>query len=110
MNQQDSKLELAPQVGGDPVYNFAIARMHYKSVSTAAPDVRLFFRAFTTAATSMEYRPDTYPWDTTTNLPNVGANATDVLTMPFFSVPRSGVAASGDTGNVKTLPASGAGG
>ncbi|MCH8911068.1 MAG: hypothetical protein IH867_10075 [Chloroflexi bacterium] len=97
-------------MGGDPVYNFAIARVHYKSVSTPANNVRLFFRAFTTAATSMEYRPDTYPWDTATNLPTVGANATDVLTIPFFSVPRSGVTALGDTENVKNLPASGAGG
>lgn len=110
VNQQDSRLELSNQVGGNPVYNFAIARMHYKSVSTSAPDVRLFFRAFTTAATSMEYRSETYPWDTASNLPIVGANATDVLTIPFFSVPRSGVAGSGDTENVKTLPASGAGG
>jgi hypothetical protein len=39
----------------------------------------------------------------------VGASATDVLTIPFFSVPRGGVGATGDTQNVKTLPASGAG-
>jgi hypothetical protein len=43
-------------------------------------------------------------------LPTVGATATDVLTIPFFSVPRGGVAGSGDTENLKTLPASGAGG
>ena len=108
-DQQASHLQLSNQVGGDPVYNYAIARVHYKSISTTANDVRLFFRAFTTAATSMEYRPDTYPWDTTTNLPTVGASTTDVLTIPFFSVPRSSVTASGDTGNVKNLPASGAG-
>jgi hypothetical protein len=109
-DQQASRLELSNQVGGDPVYNFAIARVHLKSISTPANDVRLFFRAFTTAATSMEYRPDTYPWDTMTNLPTVGASTTDVLTIPFFSVPRSSLAPSGDTGNVKNLPSSGAGG
>jgi hypothetical protein len=110
MNQYDSRLELSNQVDDEPVYNFAVARMHYKSVGTPAPDVRLFFRAFTTAATSMEYRPETYPWDPATNLPQVGANATDVLSIPFYSVPRATVGTSGDTQNVKTLPASGAGG
>lgn len=109
-DQQASRLELSNEVDDDPVYNFVVARVHYKSASTPANDVRLFFRAFTTAATSMEYRPDTYPSDSVTNLPTVGANATDVLTIPFFSVPRSGVIASGDTENVQTLPASGAGG
>lgn len=110
VNQQDSPLELSNQVAGESVYNYAIARVHYKSIATPAPDVRLFFRAFTTSATSMEYRPETYPWDTATNLATTGANATDVLSIPFYSVPRSGVGASGDTQNVKTIPASGVGG
>jgi hypothetical protein len=110
VNQHDSRLELSTQVGGEAVYNYAVARVHYKSVGTPATDVRLFFRAFTTAATSMEYRPETYPWNPATNLPGVGANTTDVLSIPFFSVPRGTVGASGDTQNVKALPASGAGG
>lgn len=109
-DQQASRLELSNEVDGDPVYNFAVARVHYKSVSTPATDVRLFFRAFTTANTSMTFQPETYPFDPATNLPEVGASATDVLTIPFFSVPRGGVTATGDTENVKTLPASGADG
>jgi hypothetical protein len=109
-NQQGSALELSSQLNGSPVYNFAIARVRYRAVSTTAPDVRMFFRAFTTAATSMEYRAETYPWSPATNLPGVGANATDVLSIPFFSAPRGSVATTGDTQNVKTLPASGAGG
>jgi hypothetical protein len=108
-DQNASQLELAATVDGESVYNFAVARVHYQATTTPADDVRVFFRAFTTAATSMEYRPQTYPWDTTTNLPTVGASATDVLTIPFFSVARSTVATSGDTQNVKDLPASGAG-
>jgi hypothetical protein len=109
-DQQDSRLELAPQVDGEPVYNFAVARVRYRSVGTDAEGVRMFFRAFTTAVTNMQYRPQTYPWDATTNLPTVGASATDVLTIPFFSVPRGSAAITGDTANVKDLPASGAGG
>lgn len=110
VNQYDSRLELSNQVDGESVYNYAIARLHYKSVATPAPNVRVFFRAFTTAATSMEYRPETYPWDPAANLPQVGVNATDVLSIPFFSVPRGSVGTTGDTQNVKTIPASGAGG
>lgn len=108
-DQNTSRLELSPQVDGDPVYNYAVARVRYRSLATPANDVRVFFRAFTTAATSMEYRPETYPWDATTQLPQVGANSTDVLSIPFFSVPRSAVALAGDSGNLKSLPASGAG-
>lgn len=107
-NQAAATLELSSEVDGDPVFNFAVARVHYQSVGTPADDVRVFFRAFTTSATSMEYRPETYPIDGGANLPQVGQNATDILTIPFFSVDR-GALGGGDTENVKTLPASGAG-
>lgn len=108
-NQAAATLELSQEVDGDPVYNFAVTRVHYQSVGTPADDVRVFFRAFTTSATSMEYRAETYPVDGATNLPEVGQNATDILTIPFFSVDR-GALGGGDTENVKDLPASGAGG
>lgn len=108
-NQHDSRLELAAEVDGVPVYNYAIAKVRYSSTATPAPDVRVFFRAFTTAATSMEYRSETYPIDGATTLAGVGASSTDVLSIPFFSVARSAVGTTGDTQNVKSLPASGVG-
>ena len=52
-NQQASRLELATNIGGDPVFNFAVARVHYQSTVTPANNVRVFFRMFTTAVTNM---------------------------------------------------------
>ena len=55
INQQTSKLELSQMVGGNRVYNFAIARVRYRGKVLDAQDVRVFFRLFTTAASSLEF-------------------------------------------------------
>jgi len=108
-NQQDSRLYLAEQREGQPVFNFALARVRYTSTATPAPDVRVFFRLFTTAVTSMAYAADTYPRNPAGTLPTIGQSATDILTIPCFGVSRDTVEATGDTLNTKEVPASGAG-
>jgi hypothetical protein len=106
-NQHDSRLYLSEELEGAPVYNFAIARVRYTSEATAAPDVRVFFRLFTTAVTSMAYAADTYPRNAAGTLPTLGQSATDILTIPCFGVSRDTVEGTGDTLNTKLIPASG---
>jgi hypothetical protein len=104
-DQQDSRLYLSTLLEGEPVYNFAIARVRYRSLATPAPDVRVFFRLFTTSVTSMAYAFDTYPRNAAETLPTLGQSATDILTIPCFGVFRDTVEATGDTVNTKLVPA-----
>ena len=103
-DQNDSRLYLGEELGGDPVFNFAIARVRYRSLATTATDVRVFFRSFTTAVTSMAYATQTYPRNVSETLPVLGASATDVLTIPYFGVARGTVETTGDTVNTKSIP------
>jgi hypothetical protein len=103
-DQNDSRLYLGEELGGDPVFNFAIARVRYRSLGTTATDVRVFFRSFTTAVTSMAYATQTYPRNASETLPVLGASATDVLTIPYFGVSRGTVETTGDTVNTKSIP------
>jgi hypothetical protein len=103
-DQMDSRLYLGTELEGDPVFNFAIARVRYRSLGTTAPDVRVFFRSFTTAVTSMAYANETYPRNGTDTLPVLGQSATDILTIPYFGVSRDTVAGTGDTVNTKSVP------
>jgi galactose oxidase-like protein len=103
-DQQDSRLYLSTLREGEPVFNFAIARVRYRSLSTPAPDVRVFFRLFTTSVTSMAYSLDTYPRNAAETLPTLGQSATDILTIPCFGVSRDSVEATGDTVNTKEVP------
>ena len=103
-DQQDSRLYLSELREGDPVFNFAIARVRYRSLGTTAPDVRVFFRSFTTQVTSMAYATQTYPRNAAETLPVLGASATDVLTIPYFGVSRATVETTGDTANTKPIP------
>ena len=50
-----SQLELSEKVGGTPVYNFAIAKVRYRAIARSATDMRVFFRLFPVATTSLEY-------------------------------------------------------
>lgn len=108
-NQQASRLYLSTLREGEPVFNFAIARVRYRSLATSAPDVRVFFRLFTTAVTSMAYAVETYPRNAAETLPTLGQSATDVLSIPCFGVSRDSVETTGDTVNTKTVPFDGTG-
>jgi galactose oxidase-like protein len=104
-DQQDASLYLSQEGEEGPVFNFAVARVRYRGLALTAKKVRVFFRLFTTAATSLEYRVETYPHHTAGDhvVPDLGANATDVLSIPFFAAPRESVSGSGDPENVQSI-------
>jgi len=86
-----SKLELSSHVGGVPAYNYAFAKVRFRApAGIAADDVRLFFRLFTTEATSLEYRTAVYPrtGDGPDARPQFGRVGGAVASIPFFSEPR----------------------
>jgi hypothetical protein len=111
--QESSKLELSPSVGGDAVFNFAIARVRYQAETVDAENVRVFFRMFTTAATGMEYRPgETYRrFESGSDaIALLGLQAGDVVTLPFFAAARetaNPMTMQSDPKNVQPLKATG---
>lgn len=110
-DQQTSKLELSQTVGGIAVYNFALAKVRYRSADTDAQDVRVFFRLFPWQTTSVEYDQATnYRRDKTGQkvVPLLGKKNNDVTSIPCFASPRIDSAAASmttqtDTPNVQTI-------
>lgn len=112
LDQQTSRLELSGTVGGTPVYNFAVAKVRYRSLVTAATDVRVFFRLFPVATTSLEYdQATTYRRHETggTVIPLLGIKNSEVAAIPCFASPRidaavTSMTAQTDAPNVQTIP------
>lgn len=112
LDQQTSRLELSGTVGGTPVYNFAVAKVRYRSLLTSATDVRVFFRLFPVATTSLEYdQGSTYRRHTSggTVVPLLGIKNNEVASIPCFAAPRVDSAAASlttqvDPANVLTMP------
>lgn len=87
-HEDTSAVEIAGQVGGTSVYNFAIARVRYRALATPAPNVRAFFRMFQASTTSTEYQPSTTYLTGGmggTKIPLLGVVAGEVVTIPFFA-------------------------
>ncbi|MGH9970439.1 MAG: LodA/GoxA family CTQ-dependent oxidase [Pyrinomonadaceae bacterium] len=84
-DQQVSQLELAEQVGGKRVFNFAVARVRYRG-NAGAPGVRVFFRLFTVAATGVDYdQTSTYRRTAgVTPISLLGLQANNVVTIPCY--------------------------
>src|SRR5262249_3323382 len=59
-HQATSTVTTAGTAGMLPVFNFAVARVRYRALSTPAPDIRAFFRVFQASTTSTNYGPVTY--------------------------------------------------
>lgn len=112
VNQQTTRLELSQTVDGTPVYNFAVAKVRYRALSVSATDVRVFFRLFPVATTSLEYdQATTYRRYETggTIIPLLGIKNNEVAAIPCFASPRIDSAAAGmttqtDPPNVLTMP------
>src|SRR5574340_932322 len=110
-DQQTSKLELSQTVGGVAVYNFALAKVRYRSAYTDAQDVRVFFRLFPWQTTSVEYDQATnYRRDKTGQkvVPLLGKKNNDVTSIPCFASPRIDSAAASmttqtDAPNLQTI-------
>jgi hypothetical protein len=90
-DQQTSRLELSQKVNNIPVYNFAIAKVRYRSRDYPATDVRVFFRLFTTATTSLEYnQATTYRKFEQAGkvIPLLGITNNEISAIPCFATPR----------------------
>jgi hypothetical protein len=109
---QSSRLDLSQTVDGVPAYNFAIARVRYKSSSVSAQNVKVFFRLFTTPSTTMEYNQATTYRRTVQGgvvKPLLGIIDGEVATIPFFAAPRIDssavpLASQNDQPNTKLIP------
>lgn len=119
--QRDSELELARVVNGERIYNYAVARVRYRALSTNAENVQCFFRAFTTATTNMRYdvgRNYRRTGDWPDSKPLLGkTDLGELISIPFFAVPRVNTAGAGgvsmetqpiDSPNRKRIDAGGA--
>lgn len=111
-DQYTSRLELSQTVGGTAVYNFAVARVRYKSLDTNASNVRVFFRMFPWETSSVEYNQATgyrrYQSGDRV-VPLLGKKDNNVTAIPCFASPRINSASSSltdqtDTPNVQTIP------
>jgi len=103
VSEQDEVLTVAPLAlrGLDlvPVYNFAIARVHYSGESQPADDVRVFFRLFAANSTATDFEANTYARDPVAypvpaadwgehTTPTPGVQASEYVTIPCFGQPR----------------------
>jgi hypothetical protein len=114
-DQNTSALELSEQVGGQRVFNFAVARVRYRAAVLDAPDVRVFFRLFTTAATGLDYDMTSTYRRTAGPAPIslLGLQGGKLVTIPCFGDARVdttafSLATQTDNLNKRTLEASGA--
>ncbi len=109
--QAASPLELSSHVNGKRVFNYAFARVHYRApMGQNADNVRVFFRAFTTAAASLDYRPGTYPVHPVGSAatPLIGLAGDEVASIPFFARPREAdLRNQTDPQNTRTLAGTG---
>ena len=97
-HEDTSAIELAGVVGAFPplfsgfrIYNFAVARVRYRALTTPAPNVRVFFRMFPASTTSTNFDPNTtYPTGGAgaTKVPLLGVLNGEVVSIPFFAAPR----------------------
>jgi hypothetical protein len=106
-----SQLELSTSVGGQPIFNFAVARVRFRApVGVNADDVRVFFRGFTTASTGFVYNPAAYPRtvDGANAAPLLGLAGGEILSIPFFAEARQAdMTAQVDATNRKQLAGQG---
>ena len=115
-SQESSHLVLYPDVGGNAVFNFAVARVRFRAPNNVkAEDVRVFFRLWTTGWTAMEYSTDdqfgSYPREGNgaTATPRLGLYGGEVNTIPCFAGPRKpSLADQDDETNIQDMQGSGA--
>jgi hypothetical protein len=102
--------------GGTPVYNFAVARVHFANTATPANNVRVFFRLFPGAQGYATFDANALYRSATTSdggvIPLIGTltpGSDEIGTMPFFATPRvnslavSTTTQPQDTPNVQSL-------
>lgn len=88
---QESRLELSSHVNGEPIFNFAVAKVRYRApAGIDAGDVRVFFRMFNVAVTGMEFNTTLYAREGNgvNAAPLLGLVGGEVTTIPFFAEAR----------------------
>jgi hypothetical protein len=118
-DQDISSLDIAGFEGFPPlpVFNYAVAKVRYRALSTAATDVQVFFRMFQAGTTDVSFN-ETTTYRRVGNgaaaVPLLGKFGPTIASIPFFADERVDSAASPMTGqsnatNLKTLPPNSAG-
>jgi hypothetical protein len=118
INEQQEMITTAPQAVRNghkvPVFNFAIARVHYQALSQPADHVRVFFRLFGGNSTDTTFHPDTtyrrFPATYPVPAANYGQQITatggvvgsEYVSLPCYGVPRQ---TADQSGSANTLPA-----
>jgi hypothetical protein len=116
-DENTSQVELSEQVGGSFVFNFAVAKVRYRALSSDAVGVRAFFRLFPVSTTSTDYNQATAYRRATqggVTIPLLGLQGGEVSTIPCFASPRVdtsvlSVTAQTDAPNVRTVTHDGSG-
>ena len=87
-----AKLDLASHANlFFPVFNYAIARVRYRAVTTTAQRVKCFFRMFNVQATGLEFDPNTGYRRSAggpNTVPLLGKAGGAITSIPFFASPR----------------------
>jgi hypothetical protein len=88
-DENTASLALAPaDSGGTAVYNFALARVHYRDLNQDATDVRAFFRLWPAQQTNATYDPALYRALANPSgqlIPMLGVQGDEIMTIPFFA-------------------------
>jgi hypothetical protein len=90
-NQDSATVSIAGTNGSLPVFNFAVARVRYRALTTSAPNVRAFFRLFQASTTNTDFQPTTTyltGGQGGTKIPLLGVVNGEVVTIPCFAAPR----------------------
>jgi hypothetical protein len=101
-----SALELSESVGGQNVFNFAIARVRYRALTTDISNVRVFFRLFPVSTTSTNFDPSTAyrrGGQGGVTIPLLGIQGGEISSIPCFAAPRINTAT--QNMNTQTDPA-----
>jgi hypothetical protein len=109
---EESKLELANQVNGQPIFNFAVAKVRYRApVGIDAGDMRVFFRLFNVAVTGLEFNGVLYAREGNgaNAAPLLGLAGAEIASIPFFAEARQAdMRTQVDATNRRTIAGAGA--
>jgi hypothetical protein len=93
-DENASQLELSPTVGGTPVFNYAVAKIRYRG-NVPAQNVSIFFRAFKTMVSALDYDHTSGPTgnyrrsgNTAGSVPLLGIQSNEIASIPFFAKAR----------------------
>lgn len=87
-DQQASQLELSRTVNGQRVLNYAVAKVRYRANSVAATNVKVFFRAFDTMVSALDYNTGSNYRRAGSGdpaIPLLGRIGDEIASVPFFA-------------------------